>query len=183
MQPILVSQRLRLRPYASSDASEVQRLAGERRVAEPTGAIPHPYPDGAAQAWISGHEELFASGRGVCYAIALATTSELLGTVSLLDVSAAHLRAEVGYWVGLEHWGHGYCTEALSTLMAFAENHFKTSRFIGRCLAGNLASARVLERCGFLPEGRQVGHVRRHGGYDDMLLFGKCCGERSAARP
>lgn len=181
MQPILASQRLRLRPFRISDAPQVQRLAGEQKVAEPTAAIPHPYPDGAAEAWISGHEKLFESGRGVSYAITLATGSELVGTVSLLDVSAAHLRAEVGYWVGLEHWGNGYCTEALLTLMTFAENHFKTSRFIGRCLASNPASARVLERCGFVPEGRQVRHMRRVSGYEDMLLFGRCCGERSAA--
>lgn len=180
MQPILVSPRLRLRPYDRSDAPEVQRLAGDRRVAEPTAAIPHPYPDGAAQAWIAGHGKLFESGRGVCFAVTLTATSELLGTVSLLDVSAAHLRAEVGYWVGHEHWGRGYCREALATLMAFAEDHFHTSRFIGRCLASNLASARVLEHCGFVPEGRQVAHARREGRYEDMLLFGRCRAERSA---
>lgn len=181
MQPILVSQRLRLRPYAMSDASDVQRLAGERRVAQPTLGIPHPYPDGAAQTWISGHEKAFETGRGVCYAITLSTTSELVGTVSLLDISAEHFRAEVGYWVGLEHWGKGYCTEALSTLMPFAEDHFKTSRFVGRCLGTSLASARVLQKCGFLPEGRQVRHVRRESGYEDMLLFGRCCGKRDPA--
>lgn len=181
MQPILVSPHLRLRPYSKSDGAEVRRLAGERRVSEPTAAIPHPYPDGAAEAWISGHEKLFETGRGVSYAITLATTSELLGTVSLLDVSAEHFRAEVGYWVGLEHWGNGYCTEALSTLMAFAEDHFKTSRFIGRCLASNRGSARVLQKSGFAPEGRQVKQVRREGRYEDMLLFGRCCGTRTSA--
>lgn len=181
MQPILLSQRLRLRPYAMSDAPDVQRLAGDRRVAQPTLGIPHPYPDGAAETWISGHEKTFETGRGVSYAITLATTSELLGTVSLLDISAEHFRAEVGYWVGVEQWGKGYCTEALSTLMAFAEDHFKTSRFVGRCLADNVGSARVLQKCAFLPEGRQVRHMRREDRYEDMLLFGRCCGKRDLA--
>lgn len=183
MQPTLLSPRLRLRPYALSDAPHVQRLAGERRVALPTLGIPHPYPDGAAHAWIAGHAKAFESGHGISCAITLASTCELVGTVSLLDMSAEHCRAEVGYWVGVDHWGMGYCTEALSTLMAFAETHFHTSRFVGRCLAGNAGSVRVLEKCGFLPEGRQLRHMRMEGRYEDMLLFGRCCSTRGAMGP
>lgn len=180
MQPILVSERLRLRPYDMADASDVQRLAGERDVAVPTLGIPHPYPEGAAEQWISGHQKLFESGRGVTYAVTLSRTSQLLGAVSLLDLSGKHFRAEVGYWVGLEYWGAGYCTEALCRLMAFAEDHFHTTRFVGRCLSTNVASARVLVKGGFVPEGRQVGHVWSEGRFEDMLLFGRCCKQRGA---
>ncbi len=174
MQPQLASNRLVLRPFHIADAPEVRRLAGDRVVAEPTAAIPHPYPEGAAEAWIRSHAELFATKKGVSYAITLPSLSALLGTVSLLDISERHLRAEVGYWVGREYWAHGYCTEALTALLQFAEGYFGATRFVGRCLASNHGSARVLEKCGFIAEGRQIKHVHHRGGYEDMLLFGRC---------
>lgn len=174
MQPTLASHRLLLRPFQLDDASEVRRLAGDRLVAEPTAAVPHPYPEGAAEAWIGSHAELFASKKGVSFAITLATNSALLGTVSLLDVAPKHSRAEVGYWVGREHWAHGYCTESLNLLISFAESHLGTTRLVGRCLSTNHGSARVLAKCGFVMEGRQVKQVHHCGQYEDMLLFGRC---------
>lgn len=181
MQPVLDSRRLLLRPYTQGDAPEVQRLASDRRVAGPTAAIPHPYPEGAAQAWIATNADLFSSGRGVSYAITLQSTSQLVGTVSLLDVSSAHTRAEVGYWVGFDYWGQGYCAEALACLLDFGLGHFAITRFVGRCAASNLASAKVLEKCGFSREGVQVEHVFRNGRFEDMLLYGRCHPSRQVA--
>lgn len=178
MQPSLCSTRLILRPYTLADAPSVQRLAGDRRVAEPTAAIPHPYPAGAAESWISTHAGLFASRKGVCFAVTLGVTDELIGTVSLLDVAAAHARAEVGYWMGLSHWGRGYCTEAVGMLVTFAEEHWDLTRLVGRCVASNPASARVMEKAGFILEGQLIKHVLRGGRYEDMLLFGRCSPRR-----
>ena len=48
--PRLTTKRLVLRPLTLADAADVQRLAGEREIAETTATIPHPYPDGAAEA-------------------------------------------------------------------------------------------------------------------------------------
>jgi ribosomal-protein-alanine N-acetyltransferase len=180
VQPRIQSKRLLLRPYELEDASSVQRLAGDRRVAEPTAAVPHPYPDGAAQAWISTHSASFASRRGVSYAVTLASTTELVGTVSLLEISSLHARAEIGYWIGFEHWGFGYCTEALGMLTVFAEEALGLTRLIGRCIASNVGSARVLEKSGFSLEGRQAKHFLNKGGhYEDMLLFGRCSSTRN----
>jgi [ribosomal protein S5]-alanine N-acetyltransferase len=181
VQPTLRSPRLLLRPYVLADAPAVQRLAGDRRVAEPTAAIPHPYPDGAAESWISTHPGMFSTRKGASFAIIVESSTELVGTVSLLDLAAAHARAEVGYWVGVQHWGRGYCTEALGMLVRFAEDHFSLTRLVGRCIATNIASARVMEKVGFSLEGRQLQHVRRNDRFEDMLLFGRCAAQRGEA--
>ena len=53
MDPRLETNRLTLRLFEISDAPMVQILAGTEEVARTTLSVPHPYPDGAAEAWIN----------------------------------------------------------------------------------------------------------------------------------
>ncbi len=52
---------------------------------------------------------------------------------------------EVGYWLGREYWGKGIATRALT---AFLE-HVKSRPLYAHVAKHNLASIRVLEKCGF----------------------------------
>ncbi|MDH3699756.1 MAG: GNAT family N-acetyltransferase [Alphaproteobacteria bacterium] len=56
MDLFLKTVRLTLRPFRPDDAPAVQALAGNWKVARMTAHIPHPYPDGLAEAWIAGHD-------------------------------------------------------------------------------------------------------------------------------
>ena len=172
MQPVLDTPRLWLRPYAITDAPAVQRLAGDRRVADAATTIPHPYPDGAAEAWIATHAPSFAARKEVTFAVALRASGELVGTVSLLDISAHHARAELGYWTGAPFWGSGYCTEAVRRLIPFANEFLGTTRVVGKCLARNPASARVMEKAGLAREGYMLKHTLKNGRYEDVILYG-----------
>ena len=57
--PELRTPRLLLRAFILADAPAVQRLAGDQAIASTTLNIPHPYPDGAAEAWIATHAAAF----------------------------------------------------------------------------------------------------------------------------
>ena len=113
MQPTIYTERLTLRPFLVEDGEDVRRLAGDRRIANTTLAIPHPYPVGAAEAWIATHVTGFNTGKEITFAVIRSDNSSLVGAVTLLDISAVHARAEVGYWIGAESWSNGYCTEAI----------------------------------------------------------------------
>ena len=108
--PTLTTERLRLRPYELADAPRVRELAGRREVADTTLHIPHPYPEGAAEKWIATHRPLFRAGEQLSLAITRADDGELLGAIGV-SLQTDHGRGEIGYWVGVEHWGQGYCTQ------------------------------------------------------------------------
>ena len=52
---------------------------------------------------------------------------------------------EVGYWIGREYWGQGIATRALSEFLLLVT----TRPLVARVAKHNLASLRVLEKCGF----------------------------------
>ncbi len=172
MPPTLTTARLCLRPFELADASAVQRLAGDKRVALAATTIPHPYPDGAAEAWISTHANSFTSKREVTFAVTLRDRPELVGAISLLDLSELHARGEVGYWIGVEYWNRGYCTEAFARIIPYAYEELGITKVVARCSSDNLASARVMEKVGLRREGLLVKHSLKHGQFDDVLVYG-----------
>jgi RimJ/RimL family protein N-acetyltransferase len=59
---------------------------------------------------------------------------------------------EVGYWIGREYWGKGVATEALSQFL----DHVEVRRPLYAGVAKhNVASIRVLEKCGFTIVGKE----------------------------
>lgn len=172
MQATIHTRRLSLRPFLASDAPIVQKLAGDIRVAETTAAIPYPYPDGAAEAWIAAHPALFESKSGVVYAITEKASGVLVGAISLLEISVQHRLAAMGYWVAFEHWSKGYCSEAATGIIEFAHRELGLTRIVARCLARNPASARVMEKAGLVREGLLPKHLKHKGVFEDILVYG-----------
>src|SRR5207302_6103086 len=88
-----------------------------REIAFNTLRIPYPYPEGDAERWISTHNTPEKKDDHV-FGVFLQTSEELIGTVGL-DVKADHDHAEIGYWIGVPYWGHGYATEAAAAVIRF----------------------------------------------------------------
>ena len=114
-----------LRPFELTDAKEVQRLAGDRAIADTTLEIPHPYEDGIAEKWISTHQAKFEAGEMVHFAIILRETNGLIGAIGLTIVPRFE-RAELGYWIGKPYWGNGYCTEAAWAVLEYGFTTLKS---------------------------------------------------------
>ena len=168
LRPTLVTERLFLRPLIPSDASDIQRLVGDIRVAENLSVVPHPYPKGLAEEWIAGLREEYEAGRHLSFAITSKATLELMGVISLHPKEDL-LRAEVGYWVGVPFWGKGYTTEALKEMIRFGFDDFALQRIFAAHFASNPASGRVMEKAGMQLEGFCKLGAHRFGELKDSL--------------
>ena len=167
--PTLHATRLVLRPFAPSDAADILRMAGDFAVADTTFAIPHPYLDGMAEAWMSRHEPQFADGNALT--LAITEQSALRGAISLMEISAGH-QAELGYWIGRDHWGRGFCTEAARAMLDYAFTTLALVRVHACHLTRNPASGRVMQKLGLQHEGRRTKHIHKWGRFDDLELYG-----------
>ena len=169
LQPVLHTSRLTLRPYLPVDAQRVQQLAGAREISDTTLHIPHPYPDGAAEAWIASHPSVWDAGTGVNYAITDRVSGALYGSVAL-TISRQHERAELGYWIAVPFWNCGYCTEAARELVAMAFGSLHLHRVEARHLHRNPASGRVMAKLGMRLEGVHRESVKKWNRYEDLAI-------------
>jgi RimJ/RimL family protein N-acetyltransferase len=170
-RPTIVTQRLRLRPFIQSDAGDVTRLAGDKRVAATTLNLPHPYPEVLANQWIASHEENFISRRSLVLAICLRSDGQLIGAVGLtikLDLD----NAELGYWISAEFWNSGYATEAAYAITTYGFERLHLHKIYAHHFAGNDSSGRVMQKIGMKEEGYLRQHVKHHGHYEDLHQYG-----------
>ena len=170
--PLLMTERLALRPLELDDAQAVAQRAGDKRVARYLIAVPSPYPVSLATRWIMGRIAWWTHGRGVTLAITRRDAPDaLLGSVSLRRF-ARDRRAELGYWLGADSWGNGYATEAADAMLDFGFRELELSRIYAQVLEGNAASCHVLDKLGMIEEGVRRSHVRKGRRLCDVTLYG-----------
>lgn len=109
---------------------------------------------------------------GIAYLIFKKNKETLIGgiTVSRILRGVAQSCA-IGYWIGKPFIKQGYMTESVKGILPeiFVEQRFH--RLEAACLPHNLASIRVLEKCGFQQEGYAREYLKIAGKWQDHLLF------------
>lgn len=81
--------------------------------------------------------------------------------------------AELGYWLGEEHWGKGVMSKAVPPFLQWAFDTFGILvRVNAEANADNQGSASVLKKSGFVFEGRRANAAFKHGRCIDTLMFG-----------
>jgi RimJ/RimL family protein N-acetyltransferase len=165
----VATARLLLRPFVLEDAPRVAALAGRREIADTTASIPHPYSVEQACEWITSHRQRVMEKKEVTYAITLG--KELIGAVSLREIDADHRQAELGNWVGVDWWGHGYATEASQATLNYGFGTLELNRIYAHHMVRNNASGRVLAKLGMRKEGVLRQRIRKWGVYEDVVIL------------
>jgi RimJ/RimL family protein N-acetyltransferase len=152
--PVLETERLVLRAPCLADVKAVAALANDRRIAENTLRIPHPYRIADAEAFIAVAN---ASEQEIVFLTTL-RDGAIVGAcgISTLDQDAP----EIGYWLGVPYWGRGYATEVARALVDHAFADLGYERLVSRARVSNPASRRVLEKCGFQWTGVGLYRIR-----------------------
>ncbi|MFC3073998.1 GNAT family N-acetyltransferase [Shinella pollutisoli] len=143
--PILLSQRLVLRAPHEDDIDALAHLANNANIANMVARMPHPYTVADAADFVRRTRD-GAIGKCV-YAITKADNGAFLGCCGIEPQDERTV--ELGYWLGEPYWNRGYATEAAQAVTDMVFRTRDVEQIDARCRVMNIASRRVIQKCGF----------------------------------
>ena len=161
VSPVLVSERLILRAPEKADTNAIAHLANNMSVASMVSRMPHPYTIRDAENFVA---RVAQGAMGKCvYAVTLSDSKAFIGACGL-EAHETGRGLELGYWIGEPYWNRGLATEAAQTLIDFGFRHFDVDFIDARCRVMNIASRRVIQKCGFQFQGTGMSGSLALGG-------------------
>jgi RimJ/RimL family protein N-acetyltransferase len=154
---VLETERLVLRRPTLADVKAIASLANDRRIAQNTSRLPHPYSVRDAETFIQFVE---LQTRETNFAITCG--GDLMGTIGITLGQGEF--PEIGYWLGLPYSGQGYATEAARAIIDYTFEEFGCTELRAGARVVNTSSRRVLEKCGFQWTSVQLLKVLSLGG-------------------
>ena len=160
-----------LRPLVPDDAVSLARHANDRDVwRNLRDAFPHPYTLDDARRYLAT-----AGGRTPPTSFGIVVDGEAVGNIGLHprhDVE--RVSAELGYWLGRAYWGRGIMSDAVRAITRHAFTTLGLVRVFAVPFAYNAASCRVLEKAGYVLEGRMRRSAIKDGVVMDQWLYAAC---------
>ena len=160
---VLETERLTLRRPTLADVKAIAHLANDRRIAENTRRLPHPYSRDHAVEFVR------ALGGGRATVFLIENNHSPLGMVGIdwREPDAP----ELGYWLGVEHWGQGFGTEAARAVIDFFFEEFDAEHLISGARVANPSSRNILEKCGFQWSGVELHRFEALGSSTPVDCF------------
>jgi RimJ/RimL family protein N-acetyltransferase len=169
--PTLLTARLRLRPFTSSDADALYALHSNAHVLRYWDSPPWTEP-ARAERFLAASRTLEQEGSGARLAMDRLSDETFIGWCSLSRWNPDYRSAALGYCLGDAAWGHGYATEGARALLRWAFETLDLNRVQSETDTRNAASARVLEKLGFVREGTLREDCTVNGEVSDSWVYG-----------
>lgn len=157
-----------LRPWTIADLDNLVKYGNNKDIAKNmTDKFPHPYTAEKGKLFIE-----YATQLPIPNILAIDVRGETVGSIGIHPQTDIHCKnAELGYWLGEPFWGKGIITKAIPQMVDYGFNHWDINRIFARPFGTNIASQRVLEKCGFTLEARFMNTYFKNGEYVDELVY------------
>jgi RimJ/RimL family protein N-acetyltransferase len=159
-----------VRRWRMADAEALVRHANNINVARQLrDRFPHPYSRANAHAFLKAATSAAGSDN-----LAIEVNGEAAGAIGhVAGTDVERYSAEIGYWLGEEHWGHGVATEALVLVTEWLFTTSNILRLFALPFVDNLGSIRVLEKAGYVREATLHSSSVKYGGPRDQALYAR----------
>ncbi len=164
-----ISDSCQIRSYRPDDVNAIVKYANNRNVwVTLRDSFPSPYTKADAEEWLD-----IISGQIPESSFAVSDKKELIGGIGLVKQGDVYrLSGEVGFWLGEPFWGKGIATKILTAFTQYVFGNYEIIKIYAYVFSSNPASARVLEKSGYLQEGCLRNAVIKDGKIMDQLVYG-----------
>lgn len=169
----LESQRLTLRPFTESDLHNVHEMLLKP---ESTLFNPSSYSEDIkeTQKLIDNWKSETNSGQDrkkFTFLIETTIDCTFVGVIGFDLIKLHYKNAEVWYKLNPGIWGKGYATEALERIIEFVFEDLKLHRIEAGCAVDNIASYKVMEKCGMIREAHRRKLLPLQNGWSDNYEY------------
>ena len=168
--PVLLTPRLKLRPLTMRDEKDMYRYASDPAVSRYVLWDTHESPR-QTRAHLRAAIRQYRAGDPASFAIERRSDGRLIGTIGFMWINCDHRSTEVGYSLARDCWNQGYATEALTAVLHFGFAKLRLNRIEAQHDVDNVASGRVMEKCGMQREGILRNRVYNKGRFCDVALY------------
>ena len=169
--PTLHTGRLLLRPVTGADADALFAMHSSAHVLRYWDAPPWNERT-RAERFITASQRMADDGSGARLAIDRVSDRTFIGWCSLTRWNPDYRSASMGYCLSDAAWGNGYATEAADAVLQWAFATLDLNRVQAETDTRNTASARVLEKLGFVREGTLREDCIVNGDVSDSWVYG-----------
>jgi len=161
---VLETERLSLRRPTLADVKAIANLANDCRITENTRRLPHPYSQDHAVEFVRA---IAADRRASVFLI-----ENNHSPIGVVGIDWREQEApELDYWLGVEHWGQGFGTEAARAVIDFFFEEFDAEHLISGARVANPSSRNILEKCGFQWSGVELHRFEALGSSTPVDCF------------
>lgn len=146
MEYIVETDRLRFRPITPADAEAMVELNSDFEVVQYTGDVAFESVE-AAREFLAERLEVYHKYKRGRLIAELKSTGEIIGWAGLKYMPEEDV-TDVGYRFYKKFWGNGYATESAKAFIDHGFNALGLDRIVAHARKENVASLRVLEKCG-----------------------------------
>ncbi|NSW53152.1 MAG: GNAT family N-acetyltransferase [Anaerolineae bacterium] len=165
---MIYGKRLRLRALERSDLPLFVRWLNDPEVTDNL-LIGHPFSMDTENQWYEGMLQRSQYERPLVIELRSGENWQMIGNLSLMDISWQHRSAELGIVIGEKSaWNQGYGTEAIQLLVKHAFDELNLHRIWLRVYQTNPRGRRCYEKAGFRLEGTERESIFKHGRYIDV---------------
>jgi len=168
--PNLETERLYLRRVDANDAPEIFAMRSD---AETMKYIPRPLVANLeeARAHAAMIDDKINNNEGINWAICLKSDPKMIGVIGHYRIKPEHYRSEIGYMLLPDFHGKGYVSEAVASMLEYGFNDMKLHSIEAIIDPGNEASAKVLEKNGFVREAHLKENEYFNGKFLDTVIY------------
>jgi [ribosomal protein S5]-alanine N-acetyltransferase len=169
--PTIKTERLLLRQFVEGDLNDVYKGLSDPEIIKYYG-VSYKTPEDTKEQ-MNFFADLEKNGTGIWWAVCSLDNKIFYGAGGLNSLSKEHKKAEIGFWLLTEFWGHGIMTEVMPIICKYGFDNLGLHRIEGLVETDNMNCKKAMKKLNFNHEGTMRDCEIKNGNFISLDIYSK----------